>query len=323
MKRLMMILALLAMMVVAVGNAIPTSQAQDGLSEEELALLERLYEAVQKIEGYDAYVLERSELQSMDFYVSVAGFIISQSESTLVEALQTVTESGANVHVVATLVVDSSEDSPQGSSSQAYTAQVEARLVDGELYVNAEYLDSEGDAPQLPTGWIDFDSLSFDALEVLSKLSLDNLLDAGLDSDSPLDDLETLLSVVTEVNLTSETLDDGTEVDVITVVIGSDGVMSLLESRGEFDPNDPMTAGIVDVMGDNFEVSVQFKLDADDNIRYALLGLTIDMADFDISTMGIEGMPPGTTMSMTISFQEVRQYSNINDASLEPVEAPE
>lgn len=322
MKRLMMVLAVLAMVIVAVGN-IPTSQAQDGLTDDEKALVERFFNAVENVDEYDAYVLETSELQSQDLTASIAGFEMGQTSSVLIETTQTVTLGGDNINLLATLAVDTAETGPAGGDVYSFTAQVEGRLVDGVVYVNAQYLESEGTLPELPEGWFELDALDFDVAELLSDLNLENWLDDEDMVDTPFENVETFIAAVSEITLAQETLDDGTEVDVITAVLGSDGLMDMLAESGSLDLEDPTAVALLGMMGDNFDVSFQVKLDSEDNPRYAVIAITIDLVDLNMDEMGIEGMPPGGSMSMVMSMQEVRQWSNINDPALQPVEAPE
>lgn len=322
MKRLMMILAVLALVFVAVGN-MPTSQAQDGgLTEEQLALVERLYNATQKVDTYDSYVLQLTELQSQDLTASIAGFDMSQTSSQEIEYTQTVTLGGDNVLMVATVSLDEAELGAQGSNALSFSAQVEGRLVDGVIYVNAQYLEGDGDLPELPEGWVELDNLGFDALELLTDLDLEDLIDDPEDKTGPLEDLDQLKAIINAIEVTTETLEDGTEVDVLTATFGSEGLMSLLAESGEMDLEDPTTVALMGMMGDNFNVTIQVKLDAEDNPRYAMFEMTIELVDLDMASLGIEGMPPGGSMSMTMANQEIRQWSNINDPALQPVEAP-
>lgn len=323
MKRLMMVLAVLAMVIVAVGN-IPTSQAQDGgLNDDEKALVERFFNAAQKVDDYDAYVLETSELQSQDLTASIAGFEMGQTRSVLIETTQTVTEGGDNIALLATLAVDTAEAGPQGGDAFSFTAQVEGRLVDGVVYVNAEYLESDGDVPELPEGWFEYDMMDFELVDLLSDLSFEDWLNKDEMTDTPFDSVEAFIAAVSDITLTQETLDDGTEVDVITATIGAGGIMDMMAQSDSFDPEDPTTTALMGMMGDNFDISFQIKLDSEDNPRYAVIAMTIDLVDLNMDEMGIEGMPPGGSMSMVMSNQEVRQWSNINDPALQPVEAPE
>lgn len=322
MKRLMMVLAVLAMVIVAVGN-IPTSQAQDGLTDDEKALVERFYNAAQKVDDYDSYVLETSELQSQDLTASIAGFEMGQTSSVLIETTQTVTLGGDNIALIGTLAVDTAETGPTGGDAYSFTAQVEGRLVDGVIYVNAQYLESDGDLPELPEGWFELDALDFDVADLLSDLSLEDWLDEEEMTDTPFETLETFIAAVSDITLTQETLDDGTEVDVITATIGAGGIMDMMADSDSFDPEDPTNMALMGMMGDNFDITFQIKLDSEDNPRYGILSMTIDLIDLNMDELGMEDMPPGGTMSMVMSNQEVRQWSNINDPALQPVEAPE
>jgi hypothetical protein len=101
-------------------------------------------------------------------------------------------------------------------ASDSYTITAESRLVDGVLYVNAER-DAEDDAEldKMPEGWVQIENI--DDWPALEGLGLETYLEAPY-SWKLFDDMDVPYLDPSEVWEESDTLENGTPVDVVTII---------------------------------------------------------------------------------------------------------
>ncbi len=319
-------LLLLGVLALVISSAGLTAQAQGGLSEEEQALLERAIAGYDKWDDYSSFVLDMVEIESLVIEMSALGMDISMENFVTREvAASVITGDPENVSAVVTLEVEESSNIPTQETSSAYTLEAEVRFVDDELYVSAEYLESEGDVVPLPSGWVLVESVG--EILAFAELDLDEFLEE--DEDSLFDGTVLLEQSITEITLETDTLEDGTPVDVITATVGGEGLLGLLDQVGTFaDTEDnPFIEVMLDALAQGESASMTFALalDEDDNPRALSIEMFITIEGLEVDLGAIsEESPPGITLDVafTVVMSEYSELSNIN-AEMTPVEAPE
>ena len=311
------LVVLLALMLTALGSL--TALAQDGgVSDEEMALLGRVLAAVEKRDTYSSYAVVGHSEEAFAVEVSFFGQSITNGETTITDYERAVieTESGPNVQAVTTVSYESEAAEIGESESSSYTVNAEFRLVDGVLYVNASYEEAEGDVPELPEGWVEVsDALDYPLADVLA---LSEYQDLGIEDFFA--DEEDFLKAVTSVTSETGTLEDGTEVEFITIEFGGEGLLASMD----LDTDDPMSLAIMQAIMDSGSLmTVVVALDADDNMLGVGLEMDIVLTQDDLGDLMAEaGLPEGTEFSISVSNNTVMEFSNIN-ADMELAVAPE
>lgn len=323
----LVLLMLGAMMITLVLPAGTSVRAQDGLSDEEKAILDRLEGAIENFTEYTSFTSYAVELESQEIALAMSGFEFSQTETTNREITATYIDVDGveNIHadvLVTSIAADGIED-----TESAYTLEAEVRLVDGELYVMASYLDSEGAVNELPEGWVTVDETN---LFQFIDLDISDLLDTdiaesttGFDENDLFEDREQLEGLIESVTVDPIELEDGTPVDLITLTFSADGFTELMGETLDLGLGDD--SGMEEMMNALFEgisFSVQIALDADDNVRQTNITIAINVEELDASF--IPDVPEGMDVSLSITMEmvETTTYSDIN-ADLQPVTAPE
>jgi hypothetical protein len=311
---------LLAIVGISTHAAVP-AKAQGGLSEEQLALLERVVAAVQKVDEYSSYVNTETSTLSLDGNISIATF----SQNILrVQSLEKTTTyvlgDNPNALVLATYSIEESEEA---GDTTGYTVEAEARYVDGTLYLAAEVVDGDAEEASVPEGWASGDDL--EGYGIFDDINLDGLLErVGAvepddEANSPLEDLEVLEKVATDVTAEEITLEDGTAATAIT--ISMDFVTLLTEAPESFGGDEPDESSLA--LFSAFEGSVVqavVVLGEDDNPISYELSFEGSLVDFDAAV--ISPQAAGGTLNLNFSFGQSSELSQVNEA-IEPVAAPE
>ncbi|MBZ0310266.1 MAG: hypothetical protein K8I82_29670 [Anaerolineae bacterium] len=312
-KWILLVAALLMTLLPAVG-------AQDGLSEEEQALLERVTTALQGVETYTSFetTVTLTETQTID--VALLGQQSNQVSSSVVQLDAVVIDSnGDNPNVSGTAVATVSE--AEDNLTTDYVLEAEFRFVEGVLYVNAQYADGTTGPLPLPEGWVTVDDVEAPEFEVLN---LDEVvgdmmnLDEANENDNLLDALGKVAEAATSVTLTEEEI-DGTAVEVVTITFNWTGIRDVLAADNPPDASNPFFAIIEQIEGDI--ASISLVLDENDQVIGYRFNLSMTVAEVDLSQFTDE-VPAGTMISIDFTQAQDAALSNIN-GTFEPVTAPE
>lgn len=311
---------LLAIVGISTHAAVP-AKAQGGLSDEQVALLERVVAAVQKVDEYSSYVNTETSTLSLDGSVSIATFT---QELLRVQSLEKTTSyilgDNPNALVVGTY---SLEESEEAGSTSASVVDFEARYVDGTFYLATEVVEGDAAEAGLPEGWVSGEEA--EEYDIFDDINLDGLLErVGAvepddESDSPLEDLEVLEKVTTDVVAEEITLEDGTTATAIT--ISMDFVTLLTEAPESFGGEEPDEASLA--LFSAFEgstVEAVVILGEDDNPIGYEMSFEGSLVDFDAAV--ISPQAAGGTLNLNFSFGQSSELSQVNE-ELEPVAAPE
>lgn len=286
--------------------------------EDYAALAERLSAANEASDAFTSYAVENVTTENQSISVVVGEFsqnIVSNVERT---SNATVTR-GENPSGQGTVTVVAS--SQEGETAASYTIEAEVRYVDGVLYVNAAYTESEGDVPELPEGWVEVEDPAF-AFE-FSSLDLEgfiDLFDDDEDENDPLESIQELLDAATSVTTFEDEI-DGTPVEVFAITLGWEGLLVMMEASGDFDAEDPVMGLFAEAMADQEDVvNVAVALDEDDNMIGMAYGFTMSLAEMDASQL--DPNLEGGTITALIENSEVNEISQLNE-TFDPVEVPE
>ncbi len=299
--------------------ALPVAAQEDGLSEEENALFDRLVAAGSMVEDYTSYVVTYDKITTQDQLVMLGGQTQADTQSvttTMIASVPNAQETPSDISAVATSVVEITRD---GTVLFSYTVEAELRRVDGVLYVNAVYAEGQGQMV-LPEGWVMIDDPeNFPELDVLP---IDELFeDADETDDQFLTELESWRVAATSV--TSETVDlDGISAEAISISFDWQGLIDVQTANGDVDSNNPIFAGLTALLADAGDVgSLSVYIDEAGNVLGYGLDYGIDIQNADGSVLGSDA-PAG--MTFNLAQTEIRRYliSQVDEA-LDPVTAPE
>jgi hypothetical protein len=294
---------LIALLIAA---ALPAA-AQDGLTPEEQAALDRLVAAVNGLDDYASYT-EHSR-QSQTYLIIPSGDPgadpIEHKTATLDATITYV--QGESRAVFATLTAEV-EGFQEGRGDYAFTLTAEVRLMDGVLYVRAERAAAdESNLYPVPTGWVIIDNPDY--WPALQDLSLDSLLE-GPENEDLFDYPDELARHTSQVNI---------EGDRITLGLAGPGLAAAVVETGLTD--------------EDFPEDALAEMDAGSTLSYSA---TLDAADLVLGREGVAalswtGVPytlfaPGEArdelIDASIAFDMMGGIDGIN-APVAPVQVPE
>lgn len=307
------------LLVVAVFVIIMPVGAQDGLSDEEIALIDRVLDASDPDEAFDSYQFERGEERVLDMTLSFAGQDIAFNESYEVTTEGYYKYDGAIESGNATSELMVFTSNPDGEVSFSMTADVIG--VDEALYVNATVVDGINPADDLGEGWLTITSA--DEIPVaLEDFGFDDFFDdEEEDEDDPTEDRELLISLASTVTLEESELENGTPVELITMLIDGDNLLEFFaELSKEDDGDNPFTQAIYtsDVQG---EIILIAALDADDNLVGKAILMNMVIESLNLSEVDIEGLPADVEIAMTMGNIQYTEYGELG-GEFPAIEAP-
>jgi hypothetical protein len=299
---------------------VPLAHAQDGggLSDDQLALLDRVQHAMENYQSYTSLVEMVSGGQGRELIITAGDTRQTFSTVATWERTSQVIREGDEKNVLATVtatVIDAGTN-PDGTEggSRTRVVYVEARRVDGQLYLLAEYgpETTQGpDLPELPEGW--FVVAQLGDWEALSDLGLEDLLQSG----NPFQNIERVKEAATDVELAAGTLADGTPVDMITVTFDRAGLTALF-TEGAADGG-PL---LLQVLDEGSYATFSIMLDAADQPYEVMSEVVLHTSGLDANTFGMRNQPEGATVEFTNELARHEVYSQIN-ATFEPATVPE
>ncbi len=306
---------LLVVMLLAGANV----QAQGGLSDEELALLDRVIEARMQYETWTGYSEQASGVDMSSFTMSLGENNTSRSETTSWSRTASVIIGETSDNVQAEVgVVYSYEDVTTGEETVTtqYDISGELRVVDGVVYVKAAYNEATPDVPEVPEEWVTISSEDDLALyPTFEGFQIDDLLDKDT-LDESLENLEQLRTIASEVVLETDTLEDGRPVEIIAVQLDNEGIAEFL---GE-DVSDNVILSALLETGNN-SATLSFWLLADGTIYEMDSMLHLEGIGLDGHSIS-ENLPEGVVLDMVMELGEYATYSPLAEAG-EPAVAPE
>jgi hypothetical protein len=297
-----------------------SARAQDGsgLSDDQLALLERVRLARENYQAYTSLVEDVTGGQSRELILTAGDN--RQSRSTLVtwqRSSQIIREeTGANIAATATATIIDSGTGVSGQvNSRTRTLNVELRKVDGKVYLQAAYgadTTPGSELPALPEGWFEVESLQ--DWPVLQELELQDLVE----QHSMFDDFDVVKAAVSDVAVAPGTLADGTPADAITLTFDAAGLQTLFGAG----PTDPVMAQVLQNLADDSSAVLTVTVDANDNLRESIFEMVLHATGLDGSMFGFDRLPAGAILDFTNELTRHEVYSQINEP-FEPASVPE
>jgi hypothetical protein len=224
-------------------------------------------------------------------------------ESTYIEELVTVIDAGLETENIQAFVGAGYEAGTADGTTLFYSMEAEIRYVDGVLYVNAAYLETQGDVPALPEGWVIVDDAAnfpeFEVLELEDYLTDLEVVRFGLISENA-------------ARVEAETFDEGGE--AITAFFDGAGFVGVSVDP-EAEPN-PLLDLIGELTDDVLTLTIE--LDENGNIIAQYSEGDVTLTDVDMTPLGYEG----ATLSMNIVSSSIREFDT-TVTEFTPVEAPE
>ncbi|HEX3052232.1 MAG TPA: hypothetical protein VHP83_16350 [Aggregatilineaceae bacterium] len=295
------------------------AQAQDGLSDEELALLDRVIEARKQFSTWTAYSEEVSGVNVSSFAMMLAENKNSRVEmmtwSRSASVIPGETENNVQAEVGAVYSYEETSTGKEPITTQ-YDISGELRLVDGVAYVQAAYQESTPDVPEVPDGWVTIrNDAENDQYPSFEGFQIDDLLEKDT-LDEAVENLELLRTIASTVFLDTDTLEDGRPVDIITVQLEREGIAEFL---GE-DLGDNVISSALMETGNN-SATLRFWLTADHTIYELDSVLHLEGIGLDGPTLSAD-LPEGVTLDITLEIGRYAIYVPQEEAG-EPAVAPE
>lgn len=298
----------------------PAAQAQDDLSDEQVALLERLFEAIDNADNYTSYLETKTIFNTQTIEIDIpesANLSISRAATQTMTA----TTVAGDVAAFATVTVTTQDF----ENPITYTLNADIRYVADVLYVQASYAVPNPDLPTLPSDWIVVDDPA-----MFPDLDLETFFDhQDQTEDSSLRDLlfsdrTRLNQIVSDISILSGIGPDGEAVDLITLsldflTVFEEGLGFPVDVEG-VDPGVLLTL----LTSSDITFSATFTLRPGDQISGSELILAVNTPDMDLAALsGDANIPPDTTFALRLNRVESSSISRINDDTLPTIEAPE
>lgn len=312
-------LTLAALVLVSVLGAatIPArAQGDSPLTDEEQALLDRVFAARDVQNGYDNYQEDSTQVYARDTIITYEGQTQTQQQVSDLSRSVVYVQDGATRDFTATLSATETATESQGGQDDvnSLTVNADAVYVEGTLYVNAAYAEPDPALPVLADGWVVVDDPA--ASEVYSLLDLDNMVE----NVAMFDDEELVRGAATSVTMEPGTNDDGAAVDVITVNFeGADSGLAVLS--GAPDGINPALEAIINASSE-VSMTLSVALDADNNPLNVSSTMLITAEGMDGQALAPDQLPEGVLIDVSYDLQQTQVFSAAN-AEIEPITAPE
>lgn len=307
-----------SLIVVLLLALVPLVSAQENsdLTEEELALLDRVLEAREQLDTSASFVEVVDETRNQALSINMQNASQAYNQSINTERSQQVVQEDEVRNIAGTVTTTVSETEPQPNGQPGtltYTMLAEFRLVDEVMYVNTTYEVDDPTLPEIPEGWIVYTP---GENEILDNLGLDNVIEV----QDPLEREERLKRTAEDVTVESATLDDGTEVEVIYITFNQSAFADQL--GGQSNEENPMVGAMLAAISENSSMTMTVTLDMEGRpllVESQLLMEAVGMSGVDIDPATF---PEGMTLDMVLEFSEIQAYSQF-DETFEPAAVPE
>ena len=331
-------LLVVALLIVAVMPLLNTTHAQDGLTDDELALVQRVF-AANGPASYATYMDTSTLTQTLisELTSPELGTIEQSRIETINMTAQVI--AGENPNILATFDIDSDVFSLTDGEGVAYAFSGigEARLVDGTLYFQTQYVETDDEAmilPQLDESWgrtttgteIPFPFFTVGLQDLLIDSSTYGTVPFG--TEALVNDLASLGIVLSDVTVATDTV-NGEPVDIISMHVS-------LSALREFS-DDVRLAVIIDFVGnigdlgifgelaDDAVVTYSVALDSTDDVIQVSRALMLSIESRAVSSadMGLAERlgDIDITVNTTMNIVKTNTYSQIN-GTFERAEVP-
>ncbi len=312
-NRIVAILIAAALVLAAPGSAAVTKAQDGGLSADQLALLERIFEARAYLEVVGSYAEDRTGTETQLLTLAWEDQAFEFYNATEWEQAQTVINTAGELNAQAQVrATVNEEDWPP------YVVSGEVRLVDGVLYVNASYEEPDDSLPPLPEGWFVVPDIEAAQEEypALVALQLDNVTRS--EPTPLLENQQLIRDTATDVQQASTELADGTQADQITVTFGRDALLAVMSEGVE----DEFQLALFGAMSDASYAALIVTLDAENRPLHVRTEMVLVAEGVDAAALSPDDFPAGMTLSFRFEGVEEQSYRQFDEA-FEPVAAPE
>lgn len=310
--------------------AIPAAYAQDDLSDDEQALLDRLLVVAENEVEYDSYISTYSEVNTQNQALDVGDGSEAQatSQEITLEAEREISRSDEPFGR-ATINATVSQSNPQTDLTIGIAGDV--RFVDGDLYANLSATEGQdaANAPaflsELSGDWEQVtDPQGSVAYQILGLQAFRDSFDVDEanpnSTNATLDTIEQLTEFANSI--TQETVEiDGESFDEISINFAGDGMVAYLEATGGL-AQDGSAQVLTDALSalEGEVLTIALVVTEEDTVvgRRVNADIEVELAANELSP----SYPEGSTFTLGIGIQQSETLTNINEA-IEPVEAPD
>ncbi|MBZ0309986.1 MAG: hypothetical protein K8I82_28245, partial [Anaerolineae bacterium] len=259
---------LLKFVVLLLVIAVPMSAFAQELSEEDQANIEKALAALEVASEYPSYAVEQTEVNGTTITVTSDGETLLAQESSEVNTTSYTLTNGESPNLSGTSSVIGTNS--ENGTEMTYLMEAELRLVDGQVYVNTSYLTPDPNLPVLPEGWTAITRDDLETYPGLESLGLDKIFTTVETGGSMpfVKNFEAFAEVIRNsasvVAVETQTLEDGREVENITILLGSEGLGGLLTVDESAEEN-PMIQVLTENLTEDSSGLLTVAIDADGN----------------------------------------------------------
>lgn len=296
------------------------SQAQGGLSDEDIASLDRVYAMLETSDSYTSYHSETTRSDSQTLIMTINGETSERGQTNTVTESKTIIrndledESLNNIQATAVLDIVAVNDGTEVSA----TINADILYVDQILYMNAQGEGASDFLNGIVEGWQAYDSEEA-VPEGFDSLKPDSYF--GDNEDNPFEDREYILPLISSIAVEPSELEDGTAVDIITITIDGEGFYTFYtDLLAESEEENPLLGIITPELLDG-TIIYSITVDAENTPIAYNIDLTMTIAEFDLSLIA-PNVPEDSLVSIIYSQSEESFISEAN-AEFSPAVAPE
>lgn len=306
---------LLKFVILLLVIAIPMSVFAQELSEEDQANIEKALAALEAASDYPSYAVEQTAVNGSTVTMTANGEVLLSQDSSEVNTTSYTLTNGETPNLSGTASVIGTRN--ENETETTYLMEAELRLVDGEIYVNASYLTPDPELPALPEGWTAITREDVATYPGLESLGMDKIFTVA-EEGGPMpfvENFEAFAEVVRSsaivVAVEPQTLEDGREVENITILLGSEGLGGLLMME-ESQATDPITQALVENLTEDSSGLLTVSIDADGNLAQVLLAAAITTSEIDMATV-MEDAPEGSVAVFNVTISSLVTISGIGE----------
>jgi hypothetical protein len=305
----------LLILVVLLAGMLPMVGAQDGPTEEEQALLDRLFAGIEQVNAYESFVTTIESVESQQQSITQDGTEVQNTTETQEKSLEATVIRGDAPNGSYTATISYSATNA-GAPVVEYSADGEFIYADGVLYGRATVTEGEPEEP-LPAEFVELADPS--ANEFSERFDTNQFVESVLGEEDPeelFSNTDLMTEYFTSITSSEEEI-DGETFEVITLRFEGEDLTGMLSVAPGMESSAPLFASLDE--GGFAEIAMLFdEAGMPVGVHTSLL---FGVTDLSISELD-PTQPEGINFTLSADNQQLQLFSQINE-ELEPAVAPE
>jgi hypothetical protein len=314
----------IASIIIVIGlHGIPLpSHAQEGdnfgLTEAEIIQVERLYDVLNRHTTFDSYQVTTREQDVQEFRYFLPGQSAVIVTGTLATVNTTAIREDDSYAAMSTLTFEFQEDDATNQTN--YAMEAELRAVDDQLYIKGDYTERNGELPDTPPDWVQWNA------EEEPPAFVDLNLSRYLSDAFPVADINIIKQALDTIQTSGETLEDGTPVDRIQATFTGEGFISMFRAlqntANEVGQDSPLLQAIFNNMEDATRIQIIALVDRENTPLQVGWDISLVTGEIDLTTVDGERFDEGSLLLVRLRVLRSRKLEDFNMDDVEPIIAP-